>query len=393
MKRFRSVPEIDPSDLATRLEAGEAIQVLDVRAPESLAAGRVDPVPPERFYNVRGSEVIRMRDPAAAIGLDEDEPVAVVCARGNDSRIIAAALGKRGYRAWSLRGGVTAWMRLGIPRELPPPPGFGRLVQFDRPGKGSLGYLLVAGAEALAIDPPRDWEIWPETAADTGARIVAVADTHVHADYISGAPAMSRELDVPYFLHPADNVWPYDGTPGRLSIEPLTDGAELTIGGESVTAWHTPGHTEGSSSLVAGGPEAGGVAFTGDFLFVGSIGRPDLAGKMDAWLGDLWRSLERVRGEWSESMRLLPAHYAGDEERNPDRTVDRPLGAAMSGNRSLQMQSEQEFRAWVESHLSDPPEAYRHIKAINVGLLQVTEAEANVLEAGRNECAVGPARA
>jgi glyoxylase-like metal-dependent hydrolase (beta-lactamase superfamily II) len=393
VKRSRSVPEIGPSDLAARLEAGETIQVLDIRAPESLAAGQVDPVAPDRFYNVRGSDVIRMRNPAATIGLDAEAPVAVVCARGNDSRIIAAALGRRGYRAWSLRGGVTAWMRLGIPRDLPPPPGFDRLVQFDRLGKGSLGYLLVAGGEALAIDPPRDWEAWPETAAATGARIVAVADTHVHADYISGAPAMSRDLEVPYFLHPADNVWPYDGTPGRLSIEPLTDGAALAIGGAPVRAWHTPGHTEGSSSLVAGDPESGAVAFTGDFLFVGSIGRPDLAGKMDAWLGDLWRSLDRVRGGWSESVRLLPAHYASDEERNSDRTVDRPLGAAVSGNRSLQIETGEEFRAWVESHLSEPPEAYRHIKAINVGLIQVSETEADILEAGRNECAVGPGRA
>jgi glyoxylase-like metal-dependent hydrolase (beta-lactamase superfamily II) len=329
-----------------------------------------------------------MRDPAAAIGLDADAPVAVVCARGNDSRIVAAALGKRGYRAWSLRGGVTAWMRLAIPRELPPPHGFDRLIQFDRIGKGSLGYLLVAGGEALAIDPPRDWEAWPDQAAAAGARITAVADTHVHADYISGAPAMSRELEVPYFLHPADNVWPYDGTPGRLSIEPLADGAELTIGGETVLARHTPGHTEGSSSLVAGDPGAGGVAFTGDFLFVGSIGRPDLAGRMEDWAGDLWRSLERARSEWEEDVRLLPAHYAGDEERSNDRSVDRSLGAAAAGNRSLQIDTEEAFRAWIEPRLSEPPEAYRYIKAINVGLVQVTEPEADALEVGRNECAV-----
>jgi glyoxylase-like metal-dependent hydrolase (beta-lactamase superfamily II) len=387
--RLPEVPEIEALDLATRLEAGEGIRVLDVRAPQRLAAGRVDPVPEDRFHNVRGSEFVRLADPASSIGLDPADPVAVVCGRGNDSRVIAALLGERGYEAWSLRGGVNAWMRMVLPRELEPPPGFDRLVQFDRIGKGSLGYLLVAGGEALAIDPPRDWDPWMEAAAESGAEMIGVADTHVHADYISGAPEMASKLGVPYHLHPADNVWPYDGTPGRLRIEELAEGTELTVGGQPLVAWHTPGHTEGSVTFVAGDPAGAGAAFTGDFLFVDSIGRPDLAGRLDAWVGDLWRSLERVRDEWGPAIRLLPAHYAGEGERNADRTVDRAFGAATAANPTLRIDEGERFRAWVESHVSTPPEAYPHIKAINVGLAEVTPQEADVLEAGKNECAVG----
>jgi glyoxylase-like metal-dependent hydrolase (beta-lactamase superfamily II) len=381
--------EIEPFDLATRLEAGEPIRVLDVRAPQRLAAGRVDPVPPERFHNVRGSQFVHLADPAASIGLDPADPVAVVCGHGNDSRVIAAMLDQRGYEAWSLRGGVTAWMRLVVPRELPPPPGFDRLIQFDRLGKGSLGYLLIAGGEALAIDPSREWRAWSDAAAEAGARIVAVADTHVHADYISGAPEMARELGVPYYLHPADNVWPYDGTPGRLEFTALSDCMQLEVGGQVLRTCHTPGHTEGSVTFLAGDPGAESAAFTGDFLFVDSIGRPDLAGKMDAWIGDLWDSLERSRREWSPDARLLPAHYGGEGERNPDRSVDRTFGEARAGNATLQISDADEFREWVESHVSTPPEAYPHIKAINVGLAQVTPQQADVLEAGKNECAVG----
>ena len=382
-------PEIDPFDLAIRLEAGEPIRILDVRAPQRLAAGRVDPVPADRFHNVRGSEFVRLADPASAIGLHPEDPVAVVCGNGNDSRRIAALLGQRGYEAWSLRGGVTAWMRMVIPREITPPPGFDRLVQFDRIGKGALGYLLVAGDEALVIDPPRDWAPWSEAASTFGVRIVAVADTHVHADYISGAPDLARDLEVPYYLHPADNVWPYDDTPGRLELEPLADGAELSIGGRPVVAHHTPGHTEGSTTFVAGDLQSDAVAFTGDFLFVDSIGRPDLAGRMETWVGDLWRSLERARGGWGPEVRLLPAHYAGEGERNADRTVDRAFGEAREANVTLQIDAEDEFREWVEAHVSKPPEAYPNIKAINVGLAEATPLQADVLEAGKNECAVG----
>ena len=381
--------EIGPLELAIRLEAGDPIRILDVRAPQQLAAGRVDPVPADRFHNIRGPEFVHLADPASAIGLDPADPVAVVCGHGNDSRVIAALLEGRGYEAWSLRGGVTGWMRMVIPRELAPPSGFDRLVQFDRIGKGALGYLLVAGGEALAIDPPRDWAPWPEAAAASGARIVAVADTHVHADYISGAPDLAREQGVPYFLHPADNVWPYDETPGRLEFEPLSEGTEISISGRAVVAHHTPGHTEGSTTFVAGDLQDAGVAFTGDFLFVDSIGRPDLAGRTEAWTGDLWRSLERARDEWGSQVRLLPAHYVKEEERNPDRTVDRAFGEAREANATLRIEAEDEFRAWVESHVSSPPEAYPHIKAINVGLAEVTPQQADVLEAGKSECAVG----
>ncbi|MCK5489869.1 MAG: MBL fold metallo-hydrolase, partial [Gemmatimonadetes bacterium] len=210
-----------------------------------------------------------------------------------------------------------------------------------------------------------------------------------HADYISGAPDLARELAVPYYLHPADNAWPYDDTPGRLDIEPLADGTVLWIGGRSVVAHHTPGHTEGSTTLVAGDLQAAAGAFTGDFLFVDSIGRPDLAGRMEAWVGDLWRSLERARGGWGSEVRLLPAHYAGEGEKNADRTVDRAFGEAREANVTLQIDAEAEFRAWVEANVSKPPEAYPQIKAINVGLEEATPQQADVLEAGKNECAVG----
>lgn len=388
--RSIDVPEIEPLELARRLEGGEPLQVLDVRAPRRLSTGRVEPVSEGRFHNVPGSEFVHVRDPAAELGLVPDEPVAVVCGRGNDSRLIAGLLGERGYEAASLRGGVTAWMRMVIPRELDPPPGFDRLVQFDRIGKGALGYLLVAEGEALVVDPPRDWDAYAEVAEVAGARVVAVADTHVHADYISGAPAIASALGVRYYLHPADNVWPYDGTPGRLDIEPLAEGAEIPVGGSAVVALHTPGHTEGSVTLVTGGTNTGdGAALTGDFVFVQSIGRPDLAGRVDEWTSDLWRSMERVRHEWGDGLRVLPAHYADDAERNPDRSVHRELGAIRTSNEVWSFGDEEDLLSWVRAHVADPPDAYPRIKAINAGLATVSAEEADVLEAGKSECAVG----
>jgi len=377
--------EITAERLADGLEGGEPIQVLDVRAPERLKNGTVEPVPPDRFANRRGSEILALED-LSRLGLDPSDPVVVVCGHGADSLKIAEHLNGRGFVARSLRGGITAWMRLTVPRELPAPGGgFDRLIQFDRVGKGALGYVLISDDAALVIDPPRDYRAYLDTIAQAGARITAVADTHVHADYISGGPALAAATGARYYLHPADAVFPYDDTPGALAFAPLEDRHELEVGRGRVIARHVPGHTEGSVTFEVGNE----AAFTGDLLFIDSVGRPDLAGKTEAWVEDLFRSLRSVKEEWPASIRIYPAHYATDEERNPDRSVGRTFGRIMEHNEPLRLADPAVFQAWVQERVSTPPEAYRKIKAINVNLLHVDPAQADELEAGKNECALG----
>jgi glyoxylase-like metal-dependent hydrolase (beta-lactamase superfamily II) len=360
------------------------VQVVDLRAPARLAAGRIEIVPRERFHNIAGSRLMATTD-AGELGLPRDVPVTVVCSRGNDSKSVALHLGRLGYEARSLRGGMLEWMRTLVPRALNAPPSLDRLVQFDRPGTGALGYLLVSDGDALVVDPPRFVEPYLTAARESGARIVAVADTHVHADYVSGAPSLSRELDVPYYLHPSDAVYPDDGTPGRLRFEPLAEGSTIPVGRCTVRAAHTPGHTEGSLTYLV--DEA--VALTGDFLFVASVGRPDLAGKTAEWTGLLWRSIERARQEWPEDLMIYPAHYASEGERLPSHAVGRRFGDILWTNEPMGIGTEAAFTAWVNSKQTGFPEAYRRIKAINVGLEEVDESEADVLEAGKNECALG----
>ncbi|MGD8496582.1 MAG: MBL fold metallo-hydrolase [Gemmatimonadales bacterium] len=373
--------EITPTELAERLESGEDVQVLDVRAPHRLVSGSIE-VP--RFHNVPGSRIMSMEDPAAA-GLDPDAAVAVVCAHGNSSQPVTHYLRRKGWAARSLRGGVAAWMNLLRRRDLTAPAGVDRFIQFDRVGKGALGYLIVRGNEALAVDPSRDWQEWREAAEAAGARLVGTADTHVHADFVSGSPALAATLDVPYYLHPDDSVYPYDGTPGRLAFDSIGEGDAIEVGGTPILVHHTPGHTEGSVSFRIGDD----AILTGDFLFVGSIGRPDLAGKTEAWTGRLWDSLVRARESWPREATIYPAHYATDAERNEDLTVGRTLAELLAANPTLSIDSEAEFRARVESGISDPPDAYPIIKAINVGLRQASPLELEQLEAGKNECALG----
>ena len=270
------------------------------------------------------------------------------------------------------------------PREVSPPEGLDRLVQFDRFGKGALGYLLVRGGEALVIDAPRDFAPFLDAASEAGARILAVADTHAHADYISGGCALAAACGAPYYLHPADAVYPYDGTPGKIPFTPLAEERVLRVGDGDVAVTETPGHTEGSVTF-----RVGDAAFTGDFLFVRSVGRPDLGGKVEEWTGVLWRSLERARAAWPPDTRVFPAHYSSESERGPGRVVGATLAGLAGINEPFGLRDEEGFRAWIRARAGSFPETYKRIKAINVGLLDVSSEEAVELEVGRNECALG----
>jgi glyoxylase-like metal-dependent hydrolase (beta-lactamase superfamily II)/rhodanese-related sulfurtransferase len=377
---------VSPGELAGILEAEEPLQIMDVRAPESVAKGTIDLLPPHRFHNIRGSQLIKITN-VPDTGLDPSIPVAVICGFGKDSKVIAHHLGKMGLDAASLSGGLSAWMRLMVPRELDCPQGLHRLVQFDRIGKGCLSYLLVKDGEALLVDPPIHLDEILAVLEESGASLVGVADTHVHADYVSGAVSLARRFGVPYYLHPADAVFPYDGTPGLIEFTEIAEGSTIDLGGTRIDVMHTPGHTEGSVTFLV----EDRVALTGDFLFVESIGRPDLGGKEEEWAGQLWESMARAIRSWGDGVAVYPAHYASKRERRMGGAVGIPFGDLLRDNEILRIQDPEVFLHHILAQKAPFPEAYRKIKAINVGLAPVVDTEIDELEIGRNECALGGA--
>jgi len=279
---------------------------------------------------------------------------------------------------------MAAWANAEIRRTLTPPAGFDHFLQFDRVAKGNLGYLLAAGGEALFVDPPRKPEAFLNAARELRLKVIGVADTHAHADYISGGPMIARSLGVPYYLHPDDTILPYDGRPAKIPFTALQPGASIRVGSADVGFEHTPGHTEGSVTYLTGD-----VALTGDFIFIRSVGRPDLGGKLDEWTPILWRSIERARTTWKPSTRIFPAHYASEAERCPDRTVGSSFALVLETNEPMRIRTEPEFIAWVKARVGMSPDNYRKIKTVNLGLLEVWDMEAQELESGKNACALG----
>src|SRR5881275_993024 len=273
-----SVPRIPATDLARRLDQGERVQLLDIRTPERVARGRVTlgatldfrTLPASAMYELPTLDSLRL-DPAA--------PVAVICGHGNSSQEATQYLRERGFDAFSVTGGMAAWDTVYLPRRLSSTAALSHVVQLDRVGKGALSYVLVSDGDAVVVDPGRQLERYDTLLTELRATPAAVVDTHIHADYLSGARAAAARWQVPYFLHPDDAVSPYDQTRGKLTYQALGDGDTIVFGRATLRAAHVPGHTLGSISLLADD----GLALTGDFLFVQSIGRPDLAGRSDAW--------------------------------------------------------------------------------------------------------------
>lgn len=178
--------------------------------------------------------------------------------------------------------------------------------------------------EAIVIDPERDVERYIEAAAKENLRLVAATETHVHADFLSGVRELAArlpELRV-YLSAEGGPDWQYQwpAADGR-AVTLLNDGDTFSVGNIDIRAWHTPGHTPEHLSFVVtdrgvGASEPIGIA-SGDFVFVGDLGRPDLLETAAGHQGDREPSARRLHASATEFLRLpdfmqvWPGHGAG----------------------------------------------------------------------------------
>jgi glyoxylase-like metal-dependent hydrolase (beta-lactamase superfamily II) len=166
------------------------------------------------------------------------------------------------------------------------------------------------------VDPQAgDIESYIEFARSKGMEIKFVVDTHIQADHLSGGRALAEMTGAQYCLHESADVEP--------GFTTLTDEQELDLGNVSVKVLHTPGHTPESICLLVTdktrGPEPW-FLLTGDTLFVGAIGRPDLPGRVEESAAELYDSLQRKILSLPETLEFYPAHFSGSV-----------CGAGMSG--------------------------------------------------------------
>jgi glyoxylase-like metal-dependent hydrolase (beta-lactamase superfamily II) len=180
---------------------------------------------------------------------------------------VAEALSGLGVDAGVVEGGIRGWLQalqlrhvdLGVPGL--------EVRQVQRPGRGCLSYVVAAGGEALVVDPAPDAPFYADAAAQLGARITTIVDTHVHADHLSGARALAEATGARLHL-PAPALERGVSHP----VTPLHDADVLPLGDVEVRAIALPGHTTDMTGLLV----AGRALIGGDSLFADGIARPDL---------------------------------------------------------------------------------------------------------------------
>lgn len=250
---------------------------------------------------------------------------------------------------------------------------------FD-PSLAQYAYLIGCQrtGEAIVIDPERDIDRYVRIAREEGLRIVAAAETHIHADFLSGSREMAERLGARLYLsEEGDADWKYGWTGlGVYDVRLLKDGDTFQVGNIRFEAVHTPGHTpEHVSFLVTdlggGASEPIGIA-SGDFVFVGDMGRPDLletaagvAGAREPSARRLFASARRFL-DLADHLQVWPGHGAGS-------ACGKALGAVPQStvgyerrfNAALSLHDERTFVSAMLDGQPEPPLYFARMKALN----------------------------
>ncbi|MBT2689722.1 MBL fold metallo-hydrolase [Bacillus sp. ISL-47] len=311
--------------------------------------------------------------------LPKDQDLFVVCAKGGSSEFVADQLVEAGFpNAFSVEGGMKAWSEHLEPVRIGDLKSGGTLYQFVRIGKGCLSYLIESNGEAAIVDTNRMLEPYEEFIQKHNLKLKALLDTHLHADHISGGRKMAEKEGAEYYLPPKD------AEEVTFSYNPLNDGDEIKVGNAVISALYSPGHTIGSTSFIVDDQ----YLLTGDILFIDSIGRPDLAGKAEDWVGDLRTTLYKRYKELADELVVLPAHYMTIKEMNDDGSISEKLGVLYAQNHGLNIDSEESFRKTVTENLPPQPNAYQEIRETNMGKIDPDLEKQREMEIGPNRCAV-----
>ncbi|HEX8981372.1 MAG TPA: MBL fold metallo-hydrolase [Ktedonobacterales bacterium] len=246
--------------------------------------------------------------------------------------------------------------------------------QVLHPSTGCASYIFgCTGKKALAVVDPHAEHIDDYLAVSEAAAspILAIFETHVQADHMSGAAMLAERTGAPIYLHEAADV--------DFEHRALRDGDQVELGNDYVRVIHTPGHSPDSMCLLVGDRTRTAEPWfllTGDTLFVGDAGRPDLTAGESAETDQnsdapaaaaraLYASLQRL-ALLPDDLEVYPAHFAGSAcGRSMSGKPSSTLGFERRFNPALRQRDPEEFVAFMLTDLPEPPAGHREIRAAN----------------------------
>jgi glyoxylase-like metal-dependent hydrolase (beta-lactamase superfamily II) len=215
---------------------------------------------------------------------------------------------------------------------------------------GCAAYVFgcTAAGKCAVVDPQaRDVDSYIEFAAAKGMRITHVIDTHVHADHRSGGAELARRAGAHYCLHESAAM--------NSPFTSLQDGQELDLGNTRVSVLHTPGHSPESICLLVKDLRRGPAPWfvlTGDTLFVGAVGRPDLPGRARENARELFASIHDKLLSLPDDLEIYPGHFAGSS-----------CGAGMSGKPSSTIAFEKRWNPLLSASLEEFVDSIANVPA------------------------------
>lgn len=362
--------EISADTLRYWLESGTEVSILDIRS-----------IQERKEWFIPGSisfaayDKLKAHNPDALKGLHLDKtiPVVTVCGGGKTSLIAAEQLNGKGFKAYSLQGGMRNWSLAWNTAKISFP-GF-EITQVRRTGKGCLSYIVASNHEAIVIDASLPIEVYQEILANNNLTLKHVIETHIHADHLSRAKQLAESRNVSIHLP----------LPNKISFhfEPVNDDTIFKLGNINIKSIHTPGHTLESTCYLIDDK----ILLTGDTLFINGVGRPDLKSSNEETIRKskmLYQSLQKIL-ELDESIKVMPAHSSKPVDFD-NTAIQTTIGKVKQTITMLKL-SEEEFVNTILQRIPPTPSNYLLIaEKNNIG--DFNDINPVELEAGANRCAI-----
>lgn len=361
---------ISVGELQEKLINHENVFILDVRPTDQRNEWKIaDSIHVDAYKQLNAGDDTALD----IVEVPEHSTVVTVCAGGRTSLLASRLLQRKGVDAYSLEGGMKAWNYAWNTAELKV--GVARIIQVRRAAKGVLSYIVGSSNEAIVIDAALNPEVYQNIAKENGWNIKYVMDTHVHADYVSRTRDLTMATGAKHLMIDKANV--------EFSYVPVNNHESIKFGSAELEVLHTPGHTWESTTFKLDNK----AIFTGDTLFLDSVGRPDL--KANAAEGiekakALYASLQQLQS-LNEDIVVLPAHTSNTIAFD-NRIIGESIKNVKSHVKAIQL-SEPEFVDYTSSKVPPTPPNYLTIAAINKSGSYEGHVLAD-LEAGGNHCAI-----